>query len=91
MGKGRTFRITQPGADVAERSEPPGLFPLAFIRWFAVLRFGNSEVAADLSGEKLVDLSDLAFDLVAAGEGVRSVSWRDSIFPGEEWCEVHQH
>ena len=31
---GRTFRITRPGVDVAERSEPAGLFRLAFIRLF---------------------------------------------------------
>ena len=34
-----TFRITRPGVDVAERSEPAGLFRLAFIRLFChVLR-----------------------------------------------------
>jgi len=33
-----TFRITRPGVNVAERSEPAGLFRLAFIRLLAVLQ-----------------------------------------------------
>ncbi len=33
-GLSSTFRITRPGVNVAERSEPTGLFRLALIRWF---------------------------------------------------------
>ena len=43
----RTFRITRPGVDVAERSEPAGLFRLAFIALFCAILLVGKSVDAD--------------------------------------------